>query len=642
MLAGESTNYYDILEAFENQRDSIEADTAEDGEAAQFRRFDWFWASRVNNGVEEDAGELDNYILKFSQYFDNDICTQNSNPDGWESIGPASYPEQWMGAVTAILADPDEQPLMTIYAGTRSSGLWKTSDGGQHWACITDSRRMPILGVHAIAKSGNRIWIGTGALWRQNYSAGIFWTDDEGATWNHVQEIPSVASTGLVRSIEVYGNDTYIAQETRLWRSTNGGAFVDITPTGLTQQNRFTRLVRFVPQTGDPVLVATAMDPGTEGNGAQIYASENNGDDWTLLSELIDLEDVNWPLGVGFGLIWNNSHPMEHWHGWDNNQQDEWQYDGPYAQGGFNGVLRYLPTQIGNDDPVVFYGNDPDLAECGDLTHWDTPYKVRVDFRKDACANFEVYLAGELNEQDEVILENAQLIYSTYGYAGATDNSTVPLQEFDANNNHGSRFIVVVGHYPGLPSPCSAYEGILIDKIEFFTDAIEVSNVDVVQSSGSEYFGYHIAAKGVGGPMQIFSGTSIADFANTGTINSGDLTEAFTAGPNYQNFKMAMSGRVFTAGVCGVFCAENDGAGNYTEIQTGWEVFGAQSLCGNNGSSTDAHRLHCDFRCLQVLEVSPGQQRLLVGNDGGVGYLAQDGLWHNLNGEGLAIHESYG
>lgn len=181
MLAGESTNYYEILEAFENQPDSIETDAAEDGEAGQFRRFDWFWAPRVNNGLAGESGELDNYMVKLSQYFDSDICPENVNPSGWESLGPVTYQEQWMGAVSSILADPEEAPLMTIYAGTFSSGLWKTSDGGHHWTCLTDSQRLPVLGVSCIAKGEDgKLWIGTGAVRRGGYSAGVFWTEDEG------------------------------------------------------------------------------------------------------------------------------------------------------------------------------------------------------------------------------------------------------------------------------------------------------------------------------------------------------------------------------------------------------------------------------------------------------------------------------
>jgi hypothetical protein len=652
MAVDGTANYYDILAAYTSEQDSFQADTTEDSEANEFARFRWFWEPRVINGNDIDAGQLGNYGNKLSQYFENELCTQNANPSGWELLGPKAYSEQWMGAVTAILADPNENPLLTIYAGTTSSGLWKTTDGGQHWSCITDSARLPVLGVCSVAKANGRLWIGTGALRRTSYSAGVFWSDDEGTTWHRVEEIGPVSYAGLVRSIEIYDQDVYIAQERRLWHSSNGGAtFEEITPgfAGHVIQNngpipnsnnRFTRVARYEPQQGPPVLILTSLDYATEGNGANIYASESNGAEWVHLSDQINLEDqLVWPLSSYLSIANGPSH-WNKWHGWSNGDPASWQYDGPYNQDGFLGTLLFQPTQQFTSEALVFYGNNQDLNQCTALTHWDTPYKVEVVFRKDACAQFKVYLAGELDDLGNPIMDNAQEIYSTWDYAGATDNISIPPFTFDANSNYGSNFLVVVGFYPGIPNPCLATDGIRIDKIRFLTDAIEVSSVDVINDLTSPYTGFHIAAKGFGGgPLEIFSGQSLADLAFHGSIPVGDASGAFNGG--YQNFEISRTGTVYTANTCGVFSTADDGSGVYSELTTGWNVFSAPS-CYNNGSSADPQAMHADFRCMQLMETAQDPVRIVAGNDGGVGYLGNNGTWSNLNGSSLPIQESYG
>lgn len=70
-------NYYSIKAA----HDSVPPDdTTGDGEEAKYRRFDAFWASRVETGDPSVSGLLSNYTNKLSEYFTDPLCPNNVNP----------------------------------------------------------------------------------------------------------------------------------------------------------------------------------------------------------------------------------------------------------------------------------------------------------------------------------------------------------------------------------------------------------------------------------------------------------------------------------------------------------------------------------------------------------------------------------
>ena len=91
--------------------------------------------------------------------------------------------------VTAV--DVPEMPLhdhlYTIYAASRSGGLWKTTNAGTTWTNVTDSIGAEAMGAVAVAPSNpNIVWIGEGdqANARSSISGkGVFKSTDAGATW---------------------------------------------------------------------------------------------------------------------------------------------------------------------------------------------------------------------------------------------------------------------------------------------------------------------------------------------------------------------------------------------------------------------------------------------------------------------------
>src|SRR2546428_13021594 len=77
-----------------------------------------------------------------------------------------------------------------MYAGSVGGGVWKTTDGGNSWNPLTDL--LPSIGISTLAmdpQNPDTLYAGTGEWYTNSQrgdsirGAGIFKTDDAGATW---------------------------------------------------------------------------------------------------------------------------------------------------------------------------------------------------------------------------------------------------------------------------------------------------------------------------------------------------------------------------------------------------------------------------------------------------------------------------
>lgn len=100
----------------------------------------------------------------------------------FRSIGPAVM----MGRVDDIQGSAKDP--MLVYVGFATGGLWKSTDGGNHWKSMLDNMENESIGAIGVAPSDpNIVYVGKGeANNRQSSSIGdgVWGTRDGGKTWN--------------------------------------------------------------------------------------------------------------------------------------------------------------------------------------------------------------------------------------------------------------------------------------------------------------------------------------------------------------------------------------------------------------------------------------------------------------------------
>jgi photosystem II stability/assembly factor-like uncharacterized protein len=148
----------------------------------------------------------------------------------WRSIGPDRGGRSL--AVAGVLQRPRE-----AYFGATGGGLWKTTDGGETWAPVTDGQ-ITSSSVGAVAVSETNpdiVFIGTGeSCIRGNIQPGdgVYKSIDAGKTWKHVgfrdaQNIskvrihPTDPNIVFVAAFGQYGTPN---DERGVFKSTDGGA----------------------------------------------------------------------------------------------------------------------------------------------------------------------------------------------------------------------------------------------------------------------------------------------------------------------------------------------------------------------------------------------------------------------------------
>ena len=120
----------------------------------------------------------------------------------WEAVGPfygklanGNYLHS-MGLVNAIQMHPTD--TNTILMATNSSGIWKTTDRGTNWKCVTNSKKLiPGMGVRGFAinpDNPNEIFSGGGnyVYGFDSYDGGLLRSADWGDTWDLVQSFDSI------------------------------------------------------------------------------------------------------------------------------------------------------------------------------------------------------------------------------------------------------------------------------------------------------------------------------------------------------------------------------------------------------------------------------------------------------------------
>ena len=144
----------------------------------------------------------------------------------WISRGPSNVG----GRARGLIIDPDDPTHNTWYVGSATGGVWKSTDRGRTWVCLTDE--LPYQATTTLAMAGsntNIIYMGTGESFpgsMQTTGGGIFKSTDKGNTWNQLEATASSEDFRFVNRIIIDPEDEDIVlavTQTGIFKTINGG-----------------------------------------------------------------------------------------------------------------------------------------------------------------------------------------------------------------------------------------------------------------------------------------------------------------------------------------------------------------------------------------------------------------------------------
>ena len=149
---------------------------------------------------------------------------------GARNIGSATM----SGRVSAIAATKEDGRL-TVYVGSASGGVWKSSNGGTTFKPVFNKEAVQSIGALAIDPHATKtIWAGTGEAWTRNSVSignGIYKSTDGGDSWTNMG-LPNSERISKIIVDPNDGNTVYACVPGKLWsdseergvyRTTDGG-----------------------------------------------------------------------------------------------------------------------------------------------------------------------------------------------------------------------------------------------------------------------------------------------------------------------------------------------------------------------------------------------------------------------------------
>ena len=118
----------------------------------------------------------------------NDFSDSPQYIDPTSNFSNSGAGDRWVaGRMTALAAAPDG----SLFAGAADGGVWKSSDGGQHWSPVTDTQDTLSIGALLVTGSGGgyTVYAGTGEANTNSDSyagVGVIASTDGGSTWHRV------------------------------------------------------------------------------------------------------------------------------------------------------------------------------------------------------------------------------------------------------------------------------------------------------------------------------------------------------------------------------------------------------------------------------------------------------------------------
>ncbi|MGD8319498.1 MAG: glycosyl hydrolase [Gemmatimonadota bacterium] len=291
--------------------------------------------------------------------------------DGGETWSRVLFKSDKAGAIDLAL-DPNNPDVMYaslweawrkswgMSSGGPDSGIWKSTDGGEHWTDITSSLGLepptPIgkVGLSVSGANSNRVY----ALVEHEPEGGVYRSDDAGKTWERVNDERKLRQRAFYYS-RIYADpeneDVVYALNTGFYKSTDGGKTF---PTSFRVPHGDNHDLWIAPN--DPDRMINSNDGGAN-------VSVNGGDTWT---------DQDFPTAQFYRVTTTNHEPYHICGAQQDNStvcmpSKDWSFvtagrgGGEYFYAVGGGESGYIASKP--DEPNIFYAG----SYGGALTRFD-------------------------------------------------------------------------------------------------------------------------------------------------------------------------------------------------------------------------------------------------------------------------------
>ncbi len=189
----------------------------------QFKRWEYFVSPRIRSKRERITGDARWRAWKAEQAERGGVSAKGD----WDYIGNDDIPMYGgAGRINCITVHPKEP--QTIFAGSASGGLWKSTDDGMTWIPMTDDQ--PVLGVSQLVihpSDPDTMYMATGdGDGTDTYSIGILKTKDGGTSWSTVGWTFTQSDNVKVHHLVMNPKDPSIllvSTNNGLYKTLNGG-----------------------------------------------------------------------------------------------------------------------------------------------------------------------------------------------------------------------------------------------------------------------------------------------------------------------------------------------------------------------------------------------------------------------------------
>jgi hypothetical protein len=183
-----------------------------------------------------------------------------------------------------------------------NSGLYRTFNVDKGWQLITYGAGLDKRSTSVMTFAGT-----PGTIWAGTVSSGLLVTHDNGATWQTVVGVPSVAPVTVIVQDPRQPSRLYVGTRQTLYASQDGGATWRRRGGGLPFGEYYSIVIN--PQNSNEILAGNAYQHDAGGAvtlvGGGLYRSSDGGDTW----ERMDAQDAKLPSQRIWALAFDPNEP---------------------------------------------------------------------------------------------------------------------------------------------------------------------------------------------------------------------------------------------------------------------------------------------------------------------------------------------